>query len=219
MMSLSRYRKALAATSLSLCAILSLAGGRLNSEAAGVLRLKDPTSSKQLATLQSYLMTDKVTVGIIGDDQHLAAVQRGLAVWDEAISDSPFVMAGPGEKPMISVRFVNTISSDDGGDTQGQIEATRYLHWGTNVSYKLEANLQVCHLAGRRELRDDEITEVVAHELGHILGLDDADDCSGLMGYFVPGRPRMKPTEDERKSVIRYRAQLREAISRVSLRN
>jgi hypothetical protein len=192
----------------------------ISAEAANVIRMKPASTTgargKQLATLHSYLLTDTVTVGLDPDDERdwkEDSISQGLKIWADAIDDSPFRLARRGEKPMIVVRFVDSI--DRGGDVQGQVEATRMLHWGSTISYKIEGTLLVRSTTGRRDLDNDELSEVVAHELGHLLGLNDASDCVGLMGPFVPGRPRLKPSREEQRAVIDYRAQLREAIAKL----
>lgn len=176
---------------------------------------------KQLATLKSYLLTDPVTVGLDAGEEDADwkqdAIRSGIQVWNDSIPDSPFVLAKPGEKPMIAVRFVNGIGSS--GDVQGQVESTRYLRWGSQVSYRIEATLQVKVSTGRRQLRDVEFTEVVAHELGHVLGLDDNSECVGLMGPFVPGHARPAPSREEIRAVLDYRDQLRDAIAKLGPAN
>ncbi len=212
-------RKALT-TALFLCAaLLAPASDLISAEAANVIRNlpTDGGKGKRLAMLESYLLNSRVTVGLDPSDKSdgkVTGIARGIRIWEDALPDSPFVLARPGEKPMITVKFVNSI--DSGGDVQGQIEATRYLRWGSTVSYKITGTMLVRVNTGRRPLREDEITEVVAHELGHVLGLDDAEDCVGLMGPFVPGRARLRPSDDELQAVVQYRDQLREAIARVN---
>lgn len=218
---LSHFRKALTATALICAALLAPASGLISQEAANVIHASIGRSSgargKQLATLQSYLLTNPVTVGLDPSEESdwkSDSIGRGIQIWSESISDSPFVLASSGQTPMIRVKFVNSIQS--GGDVQGQVEATRMLHWGTSVSYKIEGTLLVRRTTGRRELREDELTEVIAHELGHLLGLDDAEECIGLMGPFVPGRPRMKPSHEEVNAVANYRVELRDAIAKLN---
>jgi hypothetical protein len=220
MKQLSQLRKAFAATALLCAALFAPASGLISAEAANVIRMKPGNTSgargKQLATLHSYLLTNAVTVGLDPSDERderAGSIARGVRIWDDAIPDSPFVLARPGEKPMITVKFVKAI--DRGGDVQGQVEATRMLHWGSSVSYKIEGTLLVRSVTGRRDLDDDELSEVIAHELGHLLGLDDAEECVGLMGPFVPGRPRMKPSKEEQNAVLEYRDQLRDAIAKL----
>lgn len=221
MKQLPQIRKAFAATALLCAALFAPASGLISAEAANVIRMKPGNTSgargKQLATLHSYLLTNAVTVGLDPSDyrdEKANSIDRGIDIWSSAIPDSPFVAARPGEKPMITVKFVRAI--DKGGDVQGQVEATRMLHWGSSVSYKIEGTLLVRSTTGRRDLDEDELSEVVAHELGHLLGLDDANDCVGLMGPFVPGRPRLKPSKEEQAAVLQYRDQLRDAIARLT---
>lgn len=218
---LSNFRKALAAVILLCAAIFVPASGLISDEASNVIRMQSPRTAgargKQLATLRSYLLTDKVTVGLDPDEPSswgTSSIARGIQVWADALADSPFVLAAPGEKPMVVVRFVDSI--DGTGDIQGQVEATRMLHWGSSVGYKIEGVLQVCRSTGRRDLREDELTEVVAHELGHLIGLADVNECVGLMGPFVPGRPRLRPSREELDAVLGYRDQLRAAIARLN---
>lgn len=220
---LSPFRKALAATVLLCTSLLAPASDLISEEAASVVRFAigrtRDARGKQLATLQSYLLSEQVTVGFDPrdtSDPRMESVRKGIQVWADALPDSPFVLARTGEKPMVVVRFVNSITG--GGDIQGQIEATRYLRWGNRSSYKIEATMLVRQTTGRRNMRDDEITEVVAHELGHLLGLDDAEECLGLMGPFVPGRARLKPSREELDAVLDYRDQLRVAIAKLNER-
>jgi hypothetical protein len=220
MMPHTPFSKAVATTLLCCAFLVVQATGLINSEAAGVVRI-DPGKSagargRQLATLQSYLLPEAVTVGLDPEDASdwkAASIERGLRVWSDALPDSPFVLAQPGQKPMIVIHFVDSINSD--GDIQGQVETRRVLHWGTSVSYQIEGNVQVRKRAGRHELQEDELTEVIAHELGHVLGLDDAQGCVGLMGPFVPGHARLKPSTEEVGAVMTFRSQLRDAITRL----
>jgi hypothetical protein len=215
------FQKALFTALFLTATLLAPASGLISAEAANIIHINPGRSAgargKQIATLESYLLTQQVTVGLDPNDTSdwkADSIQQGLQIWSDAVPDNPFVLARPGQKPMVVVKFVNSIAS--GGDVQGQVEATRMLHWGNSVSYKIEATLLVRRTTGRRELRQDEITEVIAHELGHLLGLDDAEDCVGLMGPFVPGHARVKPSRAEVDAVLDYRDQLRDAIAKLN---
>ena len=216
-------RRGLVAAGLLCASLLAPANGLISPEAQNVVRGLPLSNSnprgKQLATLQSYLLKDPVTVGVAPGESNepwkKQAIANGISVWADAIPDSPFVLAKDGEKPMIVVRFVRGIGAS--GDVQGQVEATRYLRWGSNtVSYRIEATLQVKMTTGQRNLQDDEVTEVIAHELGHVLGLDDNPECVGLMGPFVPDHARPAPSREEIRAVMQYRDQLRDAIAKAS---
>src|SRR4051812_42230723 len=113
----SRFRKAIAATSLLCAALLAPASGLISAEAANVIHFSPGKTAgargKQLATLHSYLLTQAVTVGLDPNDSadwKAGSIQRGIQVWGDALGgDNPFVLARPGQKPMIVVRFVNSI--------------------------------------------------------------------------------------------------------------
>ena len=216
----SLFKAVLLPTLLGASLLSFAAGGLISSEAASVVKLNPGKSTsargRQLATLESYLLSNTVTVGIdpsAARDWKSRSIERGIGIWSDALSDSPFVMAEPGQKPMVTVKFVDSI--DSGGDVQGQVEATRMLHWGSSVSYQIHGTLLVRRTTGRRGLTEDEMTEVVAHELGHLLGLDDAEECRGLMGPFEAGNPRLRPTREEVDAVLSYREELRNAIAKL----
>lgn len=218
---LSPFRKAIVAGAIVSLALLAPASGLISAEAENIIHLGPSRTAgergKQLATLQSYLLSNPVTVGIepgTSPGGQGNAIRDGLAVWSDALGDSPFVEAQPGTKPMVVIKFVRNIRGP--GDIQGQVEATRYLKWGPVVGYRLEATMLVKETTGDRDLTNEELVEVVAHELGHLLGLDDANRCDGLMGPFVAGSPRTKPSRAEVDAVVAYRRQLRAAIDRLN---
>src|SRR3954468_22594206 len=114
-----RFRKAIAASFLLCAALIAPASGLISAEAANVIRFNPGKSAgargKQLATLHSYLLTQAVTVGLDSNetsDWRASSIERGLQVWSDALSgDSPFVLARPGQRPMIIVKFVNSIDT------------------------------------------------------------------------------------------------------------
>ena len=117
------FKAVLAAAILVVCVIAQAAGGSglISAEASEVVRANPGKSSdargRQLAILQSYLFTQPVTVGLDPDaasDPQAESIVRGVKIWSDALPDCPFELAKAGEKPMIVVRFVDSIAS--GGD-------------------------------------------------------------------------------------------------------
>jgi hypothetical protein len=199
----------------------------LSSDVVRALRTASSASGwearqKSAVTLESLLMTKTVTIGLDfdaqdGDARRIDGMRSGLKVWQDALSDCPFREARDEEQPDVLVKFVKDIP--DGGDLAGEIEAGRHISWGSKSrTYTLTATLLVRADADGRRLSKAEITEVVAHELGHLLGLDDDDRTTGLMGPFVPGKPRPHASDEEIQTVIDARDEMRSRIVALTTR-
>jgi hypothetical protein len=175
-----------------------------------------------LAKLEALLMVDPVTVGIDrtsacgSSNQYDKDVARGLGIWHSALNDSPFVLAKDSSaRPTVLIKFVKSIDNQ-GGDLQGMIEAEHEFKWnGSQHTSKLVGTMYVVYRTGNRNLSHDEVSEVVAHELGHLLGLTDADTTTGLMGPFVAGAPRLAPSGSELDAVQQFRQQVRDEIDHI----
>ena len=175
-----------------------------------------------LAKLEALLMVDHVTVGIdrssLPTDAHGYEdnVARGIAIWRHVLPDSPFVGAHDSQtRPTVLIKFVKNISNE-GGDLQGMIQAEHEFKWnGSQHTSKLTGTMYVVYRTEGRNLSGDEVSEVVAHELGHLLGLTDADTTTGLMGPFVAGSPRLTPSSSELNAVQQFRQQVRDEIDHI----
>src|SRR5690606_25704472 len=90
--------------------------------------------SVALAKLEALALSKPVTVAIEAESVPRNApeladtLDDALAIWREALPDSPFVLAKPGEKPNVTIRFVNRMSDVPGA--QGDIRAQREFFWG-----------------------------------------------------------------------------------------
>lgn len=174
-----------------------------------------------LAKLESLLMKQPVSVGIdtttlpfqsklFGD-----ALKQGMSIWSSAIADSPFVPAAGAARPMVLVKFVDKMDNPSDGDLQGLIEAQHEYRWSTSFhSNKLVSTMYIVYHTDGRTLTQNEMAEVVAHELGHLLGLTDNDAPKGLMGPFVAGYPRLAPSTAEVTAVNDFRQTLRDSIAK-----
>lgn len=174
-----------------------------------------------LAKLESLLMVQPVTVGIdmstltSNAAETQAAVAKGVAIWHKALPDSPYVFSTDKQRPQVLIKFVKNLPSD-GGDLQGMIEAEHDFKWnGSTHSWKLVSTMYVVGQTEDRSLTPDEISEVVAHELGHLLGLTDAPGPNGLMGPFVPGSPRLAPSASELEAIRELRQMVEAEIEKI----
>lgn len=180
--------------------------------------------NKALARIDGLLMRTPVSIGIDLETVPRDAVgfaegvKQGLAIWSAAISDSPFRLAGANETPAMRVRFVDEVKGS--ADVQGMINARREFTWSkSEFSSKVTGTIQVVRRTEGRLLTKDEVSEVVAHELGHLLGLDDVEGTQGLMGAFVGGEPRIAALPAERDVVVSFRNTLKQASSMIQQRS
>ncbi|MGV3615629.1 MAG: hypothetical protein ACO1SV_09875 [Fimbriimonas sp.] len=173
------------------------------------------------AAVLKGLLLDRVRVGIDADslDEKDAAtmvsgVSAGVDVWARALPDSPFVFVGPESPADVVVRFVPRI--DRRGQIQGLVRAERrFFFKGGHTGYELDGEILLRHNAFGKRLNSDEISRVAAHELGHLLGLDDRYESEGLMGAFTPGPGQMGPTPAELQAVLKFRADTRNVLQRI----
>jgi hypothetical protein len=178
---------------------------------------------KAMATLKSLLLDEGVTVGIDrstlpGGAQFERGVHRGIRIWTDSLQDSPFRFTDEEEgTPGIVVKFVDRIPYHT--EVQGLVEVKRDLHWSRrSVGYRITGTIFVRHHTDGRWLTEEEVACVVGHELGHVLGLDDNKTTRGIMGMFVPGKPRLKPLPEEIAAVNEYRGNIRASMARISSR-
>lgn len=142
-----------------------------------------------------------------------STVSRGIQTWTERLGESPFAFT-KSDKPDIKVVFVSDIESGD--DVQGQVHCLRQVAWGRKgSSYRIKGTILIRDNVDGRQLDSSEKTAVIEHELGHVLGLDDDENPSHLMGPFVAGQPVDGPTEDEVETVQEFRSEVRDALNRI----
>ncbi len=164
-----------------------------------------------LATLDSLVMSDGVTVALESDNLPGDAVARGLDAWNSALGERPFRLVPAGANADVVVRFVPSINEAN-GDAQGYVKARREMSWSSAThAYRLRATILVRDNAMGRKLSANEITSVVAHEAGHLLGLADVPSTDRLMGPMILGRPNLGPTGGEIAAISQYRASIRQS--------
>ena len=214
-----RLARALSCIGALAVAAIVAASSLINDDAMGTYKraLEEKNKSKSTALLRGLLLST-VTIGVdestlLGDDYDWEdGVKTGLDSWSNSIDDSPFTLAAKGEKPDIQIKFVRRIESND--QAQGLIKAQRHFYWQGNQSgARVTGVIYVRTDVGRRWISGDEVGRVIAHELGHLLGLDDDHDGTGVMSDFITGRGRKEPSRTEIDSVIDFRQKIRLALS------
>lgn len=143
--------------------------------------------------------------------RYAAAIQKGLNMWTNSLGYSPFVVT---EKPgSLKVRFPEDISSSD--DLQGQVDAEYEASEDeSGVRWKLRGEIDIAWKVDGRQLSAGEVTNVMGHELGHVLGLADIEEEGGIMDRFIPGHPHLAPSQKEVQAVIDFHEAIRAQIKR-----
>lgn len=140
-----------------------------------------------------------------------SAVQEGMRRWNTALGDTVFVQAHDAATADIVVSFVDTVASGD--DQQGGLSAQKRVAWNHGkVFASITGDLAIRNFAGDRAISLAEIEAVTAHELGHLLGLDDEHEGSGIMSDFVPDR-QYEISTDELNAVRLFRGKVEQALT------
>ena len=172
-----------------------------------------------LARFESLILPKPVSVGVdyasipAGATGFVEGVSIGVDIWDAYLEGSPFQIHD-GKGPQVTVRFVDAVPG--GADLQGLIEARHEYAWSKNTHQSsLSATLYISSRVGSEFLSRNQVAQIVAHELGHLLGLSDTNDAEALMGPFNPFKPVMSPTREELAAIRGFRDQVRTEIARI----
>ena len=181
--------------------------------------------SVAFAGLSALGVHKKVSIGMDVDsisdgpvEAYRQAISRAIRSWNSWLGTSTFVWTRPETKPDIQIRFVDRITSSHQGDLLGQLNIHReILTDGTGTDYFLSGEIQAIQFYKGRILSEVEMTEIVTHELGHLLGLEDHDKPEGIMGMYQSGNPRTVISYLELESLQIYRETIRAVQNRIRI--
>lgn len=167
---------------------------------------KSATKEPQLsiALLKGVVYPDGVTVKLdassAGADRDIVsrACWRAVGVWEQALEgQSPIIFVADDKSANVVVRMVDALPAHS-HHAVGLIEMEKEYAWN-KVQHKVETKgtISVQRTWAGKKLTEDQLTEVIAHELGHLLGLADVETVGVLMGPMVPHKCTLAPAQHE----------------------
>lgn len=177
---------------------------------------------KAQALLKGVLYPDGVTVkldeGSALDQKSRAikATNRAVETWHQRLGgDSPIRLVSNTAKADLTIVLVNKVPSSS-HDALGLIELQKQYRWN-NVRHEVinSGTIWVQRTWDGKYLNEDELTEVICHELGHLLGLADVDQVGTLMGPMVMGKPTLTPAPHEVDALKKLRHEARVSLNRI----
>jgi hypothetical protein len=178
---------------------------------------------RSLIGLRAMLLDGGITVAvdpsIPKERQSDAVVAIDLAVkhWNQWLGEKLFRYTSKVESANLKVSFANYLNRGFEQQCLGQINFKRELKISPEPStFTVSGSIQVIRRQDGNTLDSNQIGEVITHELGHMLGLDDTTNATGIMGTYEKGKPRQLISREELESLVLYRGIISAVVGRIS---
>jgi len=183
------------------------------------LKFTEPEPHRAMAMLELLLVPLNteiyVDLGTVPENlrgRFATGIDRGFKLWQDALGeDFPFRLTYEGRnKPAMVIRIVDKI--DDDYHQMGEMLITRRVSWSKRSHRgEIEGHMKISQFARPgRVLTVDEVTHIVAHELGHAFGLNDVENVREIMGPVLIGKPFARLTDGEVRRVVQTRETIRD---------
>jgi predicted Zn-dependent protease len=139
----------------------------------------------------------------------LQSLHEAVAVWQEGLGDSvKFREVDSSENADVKVVFKSDVR-------MGPEAVAGYANWQRSIDPATDGK-PAGHFVATLQIRTldllfkpmpaADVRHEVMHELGHVLGLEDSDSKTDLMGPLDQAHPLLKPQPHEMKAVLDLRA-------------
>ncbi len=129
-------------------------------------------------------------------------INRALQSWASALhTDNPIKFTSNPNDAEIIIKFVDKVP-ESGADALGLIKLKKQYRWNkSRYETEISGTIYIQTHYEHNPLNATQYTEVIAHELGHLLGLDDIPNTGQLMGPMIVNKPITNPNQRETYAV------------------
>jgi len=144
-------------------------------------------------------------------------VALGFAMWRDVLgSDFPFRLTN-NEKAKVKIRFLEKVIPEQ-DNCKGEIRSKRRIQWNKEVHYvEFMADILVAKYSSNTYwMASGEVAQIVAHELGHAMGLGHPKGVGMVMGPVVLGDPITQVQQTEADSLLAFRRIVRNTWDKIT---
>ncbi|MFM9872766.1 MAG: matrixin family metalloprotease [Fimbriimonadaceae bacterium] len=160
-----------------------------------------------LALLHGVIYNDGVSISVapetpVPTSAAKDGINRALQTWASALTgDDPIKFTSNSDKADVLIKFVDKVP-ESGNDALGLIKLKKQYRWNkSRYEIEISGTIYIQTHYERTPLNAAQYNEVIAHELGHLLGLDDMPNTGQLMGPMIVDKPVSGPNQRETYAV------------------
>jgi hypothetical protein len=184
----------------------SMCPSKLCESSFAQLTADSTTKANRKALAEGLLLTQRACISFEGDLKSRQGLVKAVHAWNKGLGLAIFAVEPNPNDANITVRLVTKIPGVP--DAQGEVLS----NGGLDTDGVVNAEILVADNVNGRKLTNAEVSTVIAHELGHVLGLDDSPNGEGLMGEFDPAKLVSQPSNQEILAVRTVRSWARHEL-------